>query len=86
MALFIFFFFRSQCFEKQFLNDFIFIVPGSAGARLASWIQPESRLDPNRCELKVVQEPLRCGWPTQFIIETKDQYGNEVYAPNINVS
>lgn len=32
------------------------------------------------------QEPLRCGWPSHFIIETRDQYGDEIFVPGIKVS
>lgn len=81
------FFSRSseQSHEKQFLKDFVFVAPDSAGGRLASWIQPESRLDPNRCELKLFQDPIQSGWPTKFQIETRDQYGEIVYVPNIKI-
>ena len=61
------------------------MVPESAGGRLASWIQPESRLDPNRCELKLFQDPIQSGWPTKLVIETRDQYGEIVYVPNIKI-
>ena len=63
----------------------MFVNPDSAGGRLASWIQPESRLDPNRCELKLFQDPIQSGWPTKLVIETRDQYGEIVYVPNIKI-
>lgn len=44
--------FRSQSNERQFLKDFISGAPGSSGARLAAWLQPEPRLDPNKYEKK----------------------------------
>lgn len=74
-----------QSHEKQFLKDFVFVNPDSAGGRLASWIQPESRLDPNRCELKLFQDPIQSGWPSKLVIETRDQYGEIVYVPNIKI-
>lgn len=74
-----------QSHEKQFLKDFVFVIPDSAGGRLAAWIQPESRLDPNRCELKIFQDPVQSGWPTKLAIETRDQYGEIVYVPNIKI-
>ncbi|XP_058840925.1 E3 ubiquitin-protein ligase highwire [Topomyia yanbarensis] len=74
-----------QSYEKQFLKDFIYVAAGSPGARLAAWLQPESRLDPNKCEIKMSQEPLRCGWPSHFIIETRDQYGDEIFVPGIKI-
>lgn len=63
----------------------MFVVQDSAGGRLSSWIQPESRLDPNRCELKLFQDPIQSGWPTKLVIETRDQYGEIVYVPNIKI-
>lgn len=74
-----------QSNERQFLKDFVTAAPGSAGARLAAWLQPEPRLDPNRCELKPIQEPVRYGWPTQLQIVTRDQYGDTVYIPNLKI-
>lgn len=67
------------------MKDFVDAVPGSAGARLAAWLQPEPRLDPNKCELKPINEPVRYGWPTQLRILTRDQYGDAVYVPNLKV-
>lgn len=63
----------------------MFVAPDSAGGRLASWIQPESRLDPNKCELKLFQDPIQSGWPSKLVIETRDQYGEIVYVPNIKI-
>lgn len=59
--------------------------PGSSGARLAAWLQPEPRLDPNRCELKPLQEPVRFGWPNQLSVICRDQYGDIVYVPDLKV-
>lgn len=47
-CLFFFCTFSSQSNERQFLKDFISGAPGSSGARLAAWLQPEPRLDPNK--------------------------------------
>lgn len=77
--------FSGQSNERQFLKDFVNAAPGSSGARLAAWLQPEPRLDLNRCELKTIQEPLRCGWPTQLTIVTRDQYGDLVYIPDLKI-
>lgn len=77
--------FRANSNERQFLKDFVEAVPGSSGARLAAWLQPESRLDPNKCELKVIDEIVRCGWPTRMNIITRDQYGDLVYVPNLKI-
>ncbi|XP_054087808.1 E3 ubiquitin-protein ligase highwire isoform X1 [Zeugodacus cucurbitae] len=75
----------SQSNERQFLKDFISGAPGSSGARLAAWLQPESRLDPNKCELNTITEPLRYGWPTQITVTIRDQYGDAVLVPELKV-
>lgn len=67
------------------MKDFVGAVPGSSGARLAMWLQPESRLDPNKCELKSIEEPVRFGWPKHLTVITRDQYGDPVYVPNLKV-
>lgn len=59
--------------------------PGSSGARLAAWLQPESRLDINKCELKLSEEPIHCDWPTQITLVIRDQYGDLVVVPDIKV-
>lgn len=74
-----------QSNERQFLKDFVNAAPGSSGARLAAWLQPEPRLDLNQCELKTTQDQLRCGWPAQLTIITRDQYGEIVYIPDLKV-
>lgn len=79
-------FFRGNSNERQFLRDFVGAVPGSSGERLACWLQPDSRLDPNKCELKAISEPVRFGWPTQLTVITRDQYGDIVYVPNLKVT
>ncbi|XP_037938854.1 E3 ubiquitin-protein ligase highwire [Teleopsis dalmanni] len=75
----------SQSNERQFLKDFISGAPGSSGSRLAAWLQPESRLDPNKCELNTITESLRYGWPTQVTVTIRDQYGDAVLVPELKV-
>lgn len=77
--------YRGNSNERQFLKDFVNAVPSSSGARLAAWLQPEPRLDSNKCELKPLEEPIRYGWPTQLSVITRDQYGDVVYVPNLKV-
>lgn len=72
--------------ERQFLKDFVGAVPGSSGERLACWLQPDRRLDPNKCELKAINDPVRYGWPTHLTVITRDQYGDPVYVANLKVS
>lgn len=61
-------------------------MPNSLGERLACWLQPDRRLDPNKCELKPISEPVRFGWPTHLTVITRDQYGDPVYVPNLKVT
>lgn len=77
---------RGNSNERQFLKDFVGAVPGSSGERLACWLQPDRRLDPNKCELKAINDPVRYGWPTHLTVITRDQYGDPVYVPNLKVS
>lgn len=72
--------------ERQFLKDFVAATPGSSGERLACWLQPDRRLDPNKCELKPINETVRYGWPTPLTVITRDQYGDPVYVPNLKVT
>lgn len=76
---------RSHSNERQFLKDFVCCAPGSSGARLAAWLQPESRLDINKCELKLSEEPVHCGWPTAITLIIRDQYGDLVVVPDVKV-
>jgi len=75
--------------EKPFLKDFVNCTPGTSGGRLAAWLQPESYVNPNLCEIlcnsfKPTQE-LQVGSPTCVTIITKDQYGSIINVPNLNV-
>lgn len=67
------------------MKDFVCCAPGSSGARLAAWLQPESRLDINKCELKLPDEPVHCGWPTSITLIIRDQYGDLVVVPDVKV-
>lgn len=82
----LFFIYSGNSNERQFLKDFVGAVPGSSGERLACWLQPDRRLDPNKCELKPIGEPVRYGWPTHLTVITRDQYGDQVYVPNLKVT
>lgn len=52
---------------------------------MAAWLQPESRLDINKCELNLSDEPVHCGWPTAITLIVRDQYGDLVVVPDIKV-
>lgn len=72
--------------ERLFLRDLVTCAPGTSGGRLTRWLQPESFVDPGRCELLYAREEMRCGWPAQLTVLTKDQYGDTVHVPNLKVS
>lgn len=59
--------------------------PGSAGGRLAAWLQPEPRVDTNKCELRPFKQPVQVLWPCQLMLTTRDQYGEVVAVPNLKV-
>ena len=50
------------------------------------WLQPESYIDHNKCDLIVSPEKLTSSWPTTLTLHTKDQYGSLAFAPNVTVS
>lgn len=74
-----------QSIERQFLRDLVQCTPGTSGGRLARWLQPESFVEPRRCEVLYAKEDMRCGWPAIVTILSKDQYGHLVNAPNLKV-
>ena len=72
--------------ERLFLKDFVHCVPGTSGGRLSRWLQPDSYVDPARCEVLYSRDDMRCGWPAIVTVVTKDQYGDIVHVPNLKVS
>lgn len=44
-------FFREKSKEQEFIADFIARTPSTSGERLANWLQPESFVDPEKCEV-----------------------------------
>ncbi|KAG8222416.1 hypothetical protein J437_LFUL004875 [Ladona fulva] len=81
--------FRCHSNERLFLSDFVHCTSGTSGGRLSWWLQPESYVDPRRCEALFTSSEgnttLRCGWPTSVTLLTRDQYGDVVHAPNLLV-
>ncbi|XP_075230357.1 E3 ubiquitin-protein ligase MYCBP2-like isoform X2 [Lycorma delicatula] len=71
--------------ERLFLRDLVQCVPGTSGGRLSRWLQPDPYVDPSRCQVLYGRDDLRCGWPSNITILTKDQYGDLVYVPNLTV-
>ena len=52
---------------------------------VCSWLQPESYLDPKQCDVVYSKDELKCSWPANLIVQTKDQYGQIVHVPNLKV-
>ncbi len=50
------------------------------------WLQPESYLDPKQCDVVYNKDELKCSWPANLIVQTKDQYGQIVHVPNLKVT
>lgn len=72
--------------ENRFLREFVACAPHhSAGCRLARWLQPESVVEPDSCELSLSAAEVRCGWPAKFTVRTRDQYGNLVQSAGLKV-
>ena len=59
---------------------------GTSGGRLARWLQPESFIDVDQCEVHISSDDLKCNWPTIISIVTHDQYGDIVQVPDLKVS
>ena len=74
-----------QSNERMFLKDFVFGAPGTAGGRLASWLQPESYISVDNCGVMFKPDEMRCSWPTIITILTRDQYGSIANVPNMKV-
>ena len=72
--------------ERVFLRNFVNCVPGTSGGRLARWLQPESFVDVDQCEVLFNDlQDLKCNWPTIITIITRDQYGDVVQVPELKV-
>ncbi|XP_023247966.1 E3 ubiquitin-protein ligase highwire [Copidosoma floridanum] len=71
--------------ERLFLRDFVLCTPGTSGGRLARWLQPESYVDPSKCEILCARDELRSGLPTIVTLVLRDQYGELVHAPNLKI-
>ncbi|KAG8257789.1 hypothetical protein J6590_041863 [Homalodisca vitripennis] len=74
-----------HCNERLFLRDLVVCTPGTSGGRLARWLQPESHVDPARCQLLYPRDEMRCGWPAVVNLTTKDQYGQVVHVPYLKI-
>ena len=53
---------------------------------MARWLQPESFIDVDQCEVHISSDDLKCNWPTIISIVTHDQYGDIVQVPDLKVS
>ncbi|XP_026302017.1 E3 ubiquitin-protein ligase MYCBP2 isoform X8 [Apis mellifera] len=71
--------------ERLFLRDFVSCTAGSSGGRLARWLQPDSFVDPSKCEALYSKDDMKCGCPAIVTVHTRDQYGDIVHVPNLKV-
>ncbi|XP_074101339.1 MYC binding protein highwire isoform X2 [Cotesia typhae] len=71
--------------ERLFLRDFVVCSAGTSGGRLARWLQPDSFVDPSKCEAIYAKEDMKCGWPAIVTILTRDQYGEVVHVPGLKI-
>ncbi|XP_066580931.1 E3 ubiquitin-protein ligase MYCBP2 [Prorops nasuta] len=71
--------------ERLFLRDFVSYSTGTSGGRLARWLQPDSFVDPSKCEAIYSGEEMRCGWPANVTVLTKDQYSEVVHVPSLKI-
>ena len=46
--------------ERLFLRNFVNCTPGTSGGRLARWLQPESFIDVDQCEVHINSDDLKC--------------------------
>ncbi|XP_028043251.1 E3 ubiquitin-protein ligase MYCBP2 isoform X2 [Bombyx mandarina] len=76
-----------QCIstERQFLSDFVGGDENTAGGRLARWLAPTSRVEPNNCELKAPAVPARPATRVILPVLVRDQYGDYVASPALKV-
>ena len=77
--------FSCQSYERLFLKDFVQCTPGTAGGRLAAWLQPESYISTENCGVSFNPEDMRCSWPAIITVVTRDQYGASAHVPNMKV-
>ncbi|KAG7189537.1 hypothetical protein KM043_017228 [Ampulex compressa] len=74
-----------QSNERLFLRDFVSCTAGTSGGRLAKWLQPESFVDPSKCDVLYSRDEMRCGCPAIVTIVTRDQYGEIVNATGLKI-
>ncbi|XP_046604041.1 E3 ubiquitin-protein ligase MYCBP2 isoform X2 [Neodiprion virginianus] len=71
--------------ERLFLRDFVSCSAGTSGGRLARWLQPDSFVDPAKCEALYSRDEMRCGWPAIVTVLTRDQYGEVVHVSGLKI-
>ncbi|XP_015122961.1 E3 ubiquitin-protein ligase MYCBP2 isoform X2 [Diachasma alloeum] len=71
--------------ERLFLRDFVSCSTGTSGSRLARWLQPDSYVDPAKCEALYAREDMKCGWPAIITVLTRDQYGEIVHVSGLKI-
>lgn len=48
--------YREKSKEREFVANFVARTPNTSGERLANWLQPESFIDPKKCEVRVLNK------------------------------
>ncbi|KAJ8666980.1 hypothetical protein QAD02_008642 [Eretmocerus hayati] len=71
--------------ERLFLRDLVSCTAGTSGGRLARWLQPDSFVDPAKCDLVYTHDEFHYGWPSTLSVVTRDQYGEIVHVPGLKV-
>ena len=71
--------------ERLFLRNFVHCIPNTSGGRLARWLQPESYVDVDACQVTFSVDDMRCNWPTIITVVTRDQYDDVVQVQNLRV-
>lgn len=65
--------------------DFINYKRETSGGRLARWLQPDSFVDIQNCEVICPRTKIKCGWPTSLAVVIRDQYGDIIEVPTLKV-
>ncbi|XP_050683096.1 E3 ubiquitin-protein ligase MYCBP2 [Leptidea sinapis] len=78
-------FFKSSTTERQFLMDFVASAEGTAGGRLACWLAPSSRVDPENCELRASATVVLLSSKITLPVILRDQYGDVVTSKAVKI-
>lgn len=73
---------RQNLKRKNFVENLMMVVMSDCGFR---WLQPESFVDPQKCDLVFNKEELQCGNSSSISVLVKDQYGKICSVSNVKV-